>query len=386
MHWSSSLKQAIITAAIFTFWMHFVVYMIGSILLGLVKPLPYYLNNMKLVELIPQAKNTGWYTMVHPLQRFDGLWYKEIALQHYFKNPRSTAFFPLYPFTIELIMMATGFSFEQAAFVFNSILLFIFFILIYFLAAQKFHQANPWHSVVIYAFFPTSFFLLAPYADILMLDLILFSLFAAYGKKYFLSSLVAVLVVMTKPFGIFFIIPLIYLFYKSAKSPKLKLMRLSYLLLLPCAFMIVVFYQDLMSGTIASTFKSQSYWGMKFTTPWGIVKDFLHILKTSYSLPTHLNFILAVAGLYLLFISKGVIPNELWIYSFVLYMVFVFTSTKYGSIPFFSFSRYALMLFPLFIYTASIKVQNIIKSFYIGISLLLLVIFFIFYTVGFFVA
>ncbi|MBI2617197.1 hypothetical protein HYW55_03635 [Candidatus Gottesmanbacteria bacterium] len=378
-------KRAFVTAILFTVWLRLSTFLIGWILLSLVSPIPYFVSGMDFVERIPE-KSSPLYIIMQPLMRFDALWYKNIAIFLYQDSPQSAAFFPLYPLVLRVFLL-TGFTFEQGAFVLNTFLVFLVFFLLYLFAKEEKGERTSLPLVTMYAFFPTSFFLLAPYAESLLLVLLIGLFLLLRKKKYFWASFVAALAASTKPFAIVVFLPLLYTYYKSSVNLRNFLPRFISLFLIPLAYIFSTFFQDSMTGVPFSSIKAQNFWGIKYTLPWDLITaEWNYLFSLGYTLPNHVNLFLATSGGILVVLSKRLLRTDIWILSLLLYLVFTVTSTKYSMVPFFSFSRYALILFPLFLSVVSFRIQPTYKIMYLGASVLFFSLYFALFVVGLFIA
>lgn len=370
-----------------TFWLRASVFVIGFVLvfLELIYPVPRVQIGMNFSENIP-VPGSPWFLLVAPLQRFDALWYERIASAGYTNLPAATAFFPLYPWVVGFTGHMLSFTFAQSAFVLNTLFVFLLFFFLFLVTRKEYGTEAAIRTQILYAAFPVSFFLIAPYPEVLFLDFVLLAFLLASYRRFFASSLLAGLAAATKPYGVAIAIPMVYMIATMSRG-KERIVKLISLLLIPLSFLLVVWYQDVSTHMAASTFKAQTYWGIKFAWPWTILEAEKQLLATySYDLGNHLNIILFVIGFILLVLSWKRLKTQYWIYTAILFSIFVLTSFKYNGVPLFSFSRYFLTLFPFFMFAGSKKLQWYQSALYIMTSILLFVLLFTLYSTGIFVA
>lgn len=385
MKLSQEVKRGLFLSLFLTIWLRVVVFLLGIYLLQ--SGLSSYVQNqaMNFAVLIPQ-EDTVWYSFIQPLHRFDALWYEVISMDWYSTISQSAAFFPLYPFLVSLLGQFTGLGFAQSAFVLNTVLSFLFFFLFYLLTLREYDAKTADQALFLYSIFPVVFFLLAPYAEVLLLVLTLSAfLFASY-KKYFLVVIFASLATVTKPFAVALSVPLAVMLFRE-KEISHKYVKLAIFSIVPLIFMAVVAYQDSITGVTLSTIKAQKYWGIRFAWPWEMITaEWKFIAARQYNLPNHINVLLVVVGLFFLYAMKVKMKLQYFLYTLILYLVFFLASFKEQAIPFFSFSRFFLTLFPIFMLAGTIKLHSILKLLYCIISFVFLIYLFILYSSGIFVA
>lgn len=379
-----SIKKGTVLAIILTLWLRIVTGIVGYHLVNRLNA-PVTTREMDYSQNIPTDRSDPWFFLVQPLHRFDALWYDQIAKTNYRGDPATAAFFPLYVWVIQGGSFLLNLSYSATAYIINTILTFLVFFLLYYLTRLDHSEKVAKRTLCIFAFFPTSFFLLAPYADgLLMVSTLAAFLFARTGKVL-LTILAVSLATMTKPYGIVLIIPLmLILLQKKRMSEKITIIFL--LLLIPLSFIAISKYQDSMTGVSNAFMYAQTAWKKQFPNPIVVVlTELAFFLRAPLDLPNNLNVLTVIATLVYLFKTWKKKINASWIHAAVFFVVFYVSSFK-GLFPFFSFSRYALIFFPVFQYFGQMKLKPNLEVIYLTSSTVLLVFFYIYYVLGFFVA
>ena len=110
----------------------------------------------------------GWELFAH----WDGEWYRQIATEGYTfvrdGKQHSTAFFPLFPLMVRLVMF-TGLSFEPAAFLINALSFWAALYLLYQWVEERQNKAIARWAVATLAWLPMSLFTVVAYTETLFI-------------------------------------------------------------------------------------------------------------------------------------------------------------------------------------------------------------------------
>ncbi|KKU06682.1 MAG: hypothetical protein UX10_C0026G0010 [Candidatus Magasanikbacteria bacterium GW2011_GWA2_45_39] len=174
----------------------------------------------------------------HQMMRWDGGWYERIARAGY--EGQETAFFPLYPMATRAVSRIQN-NFASAA----GLISFLSFLgTLYFfirLAERLFEKNTKTHesmasyntadaasmhaahafstrALFFFLFFPTAFYLLAPYTESLFLCFLLGSLYYAREKRVWLAGLLGFGAALTRVNGFFLVILLGYEMYTQWRA------------------------------------------------------------------------------------------------------------------------------------------------------------------------
>lgn len=345
--------------------------------------LPLTTREMDFSEDIPMDKKDPWYFIVSPLHRFDALWYEEISKNNYRNQPLTTAFFPLFPWVVSSIGKLFSSTFAVSAFFLNTFLTSIVFYLLYHLARMDYDENVALRTVIIYAFFPASFFLLAPYAEPLFFVFILLSLIFAKRANFLFTVVFACLAAMTRPYAVAVVLPLFVILLQNFPLRK-NMFKYLFLTLIPLIFLLVLGYQNFQS-TKSVFYALEKGWTTHPALPHEpLFAQVKMALNSPYDLPNDINLIIVLFTVYYLIRTYKKRQWGNWL--FVLVFFGIFYLYPFNGNQLFSVSRHALIFFPMFMFLANLKIGKIIEVFYFSSSILLLNMFFIYYTFGFFVA
>ncbi|WP_158246310.1 glycosyltransferase family 39 protein [Sulfobacillus sp. hq2] len=191
---------------------------------------------------------------------WDGYWYLSIAQFGYQGRTASSAFFPLYPWLMHLLGSSiwAGLGISLVAFTVSVVVLYLW-------VSDQWGPAVAWLAVLVYAFFPTGFYLNAVYTEALYTALAFSTLYAAQKRRYWWAFVLAALATLTSIYGILLSLSLFVLVWKQERrfwravgfSIGSALGLLVYM-----AFLTWRFHDPLMFQSV------QSDWGRHFAWPW----------------------------------------------------------------------------------------------------------------------
>jgi hypothetical protein len=383
--WWRNHKEGIILAIVLTLWLRLVLLVVGYNLAIRFNKLPLTTREMDFSENIPQDRKDPWFYIVQPLHRFDALWYEEIAKNNYKNQPLTTAFFPLYPWTVNFFAQILHLSYPVSAFFLNTIFTFLVFYLLYYWVQMEHGRKIALRTILIYAFSPVSFFLLVPYAEPLLFLFILFSFIFAKYNRVMLSIISGCFAALVKPYGAVVVVPLSLILLSKNMSLKKRIGIFLLLVLIPMTFFVVNKYQEYMTSSISSTLNAQFLWGAKIPLPWEpFLSEIQIFLRNPFDLPNSLNLIMVVLSVIFLINTWKKISWRYWLYTLFLFSVSYLLVMRHGVL--FSFSRHALAFFPMFAFLGNFKVGKTAEVIYLATSVFITIMLFVWYTFGFFVA
>lgn len=216
----------------------------------------------------------------------DSGWYKSIAVYGYNGIPLTEsanwttanqhyAFFPLLPYSIRFISYLLHCDFYVSGFILNLIVLYFF--VYYFIGLIKlylFDDSRLFKLMLFVAVFPFSMHLFFIYTESLFFTLLLASFYFIYQKKWYAFALASALLVLTRPNGLFMIIPFYFLIleqdgklnFKSLLNSFLKI-KTYILLIMPFTFFLWLYYQYINTGNWFAFANAQAGWGKKTMFP-----------------------------------------------------------------------------------------------------------------------
>jgi hypothetical protein len=327
---------------------------------------------------------------------WDGEHYVTLAMGGYLHPPDnvSPAFFPLYPLLLRSFAELFGGPISKEALsVWGPLisLLFLPFALyfIYHIALEGWGERVARGTVLILAFFPTTFFLNAAYTESLFLALSAGSMWAMRVKKDLLVACVlAGFAAATRNVGIFLVVPLMYEWIKDVERSRWQGV---YLLLAPGGLFAYMVYLWVRFGDPLLFYSAQESWGRQATGPldtasraWGAaVEGAGRLLDPDLwahpSLGNAANQLAGASNLFnlaffvfamvVLLAGSRYLPLSLTIYGLLL----VAPATLFGTpgSPLMGTPRYVLVAFPVFIVLALLFRNRVLLGGWLVVSTLL---------------
>jgi hypothetical protein len=286
---------------------------------------------------------------------FDGEHYLSIARDGYL--PLTYFYFPLYPILVKTVTLLLGGSFVVYAFsglLLSNIFLFLAVLAIYLLGKHFFDPERAYLAILLFIFFPTSFFLGAFYNESLFIALVAWSFYLALKKRWTWSFALCGLATATRLVGLALIPALLYEYWVSDKSKLLRLKTFAYLSLSGLGMFLYLIYLKVQTGDFMAFFHNVEIFGAQRSTKIILLPqvfyryvfkvlpavnyDYLPVVFT-----TLLEITTATIFLVALYFVFKKLNKSLFIYAAFAYLI----PTLSGS--FSSFPRYALGLFPVFL-------------------------------------
>ena len=301
--------------------------------------------------------------------RWDTSWYIRISTEGYPGDLSRAAFFPLYPFLIDLFSFGGGEDVRLGvALLIANLAALAAFIAIGLLAYQELGETAATLSIIALSAHPFAFFMAAAYPESLLISFATFSILFARRGMWYWAALFAFLAALTRPVGIVLALPLAWEYAQAhgwlplswgANSaqrlrPSLLLKGILVVAAAPLAFGAYNLYLWVISGEPWAFFQAQSTWGHRFVPPWDLplllVSSVLNQPAWSFGQARLLIDVLAI----LLFVVLTVLSVRRLPVSFTLYIAAVLyisvASPIVGSFdPFTSAARYLLAAVPAFL-------------------------------------
>jgi Mannosyltransferase (PIG-V) len=308
---------------------------------------------------------------------WDGEHYVTLAMGGYLHPPDnvSPAFFPMYPLLLRSFAELFGGPISKEALSVWAPLISLLFLpfalyFIYHIALEVWDEPVARGTVLILAFFPTTFFLNAAYTESLFLALSAGSVWAMRVRKdLLLACVLAGFAAATRNVGIFLVVPLMYEWIKDVERFR---WRGVYLLLAPGGLFVYMVYLWVRFGDPLLFYTAQESWGRHATGPldtasraWGAaVEGASRLLDPDlWAHPTLSNAANQLAGasnffnlgffvfaMIVLLAGSRYLPLSLTVYGLLLVAPAALFGTP-GS-PLMGTARYVLVAFPVFIVLA----------------------------------
>jgi hypothetical protein len=144
----------------------------------------------------------GWDNAFIAWERFDALWFLRIADSGYRLGDGSAAFFPLFPLITRAVSFVLGgHPFAAGVLVSNAAFLGALTVT-YLLTTIELGEERARTTVVLLAFFPTSFFFVMPYSEPLFLLLAVAAFWGARGGRWAVAGAAGALAALTRNVGV----------------------------------------------------------------------------------------------------------------------------------------------------------------------------------------
>lgn len=346
--------------------------------------LPYFISG---------KTNILYNFLLYPFGNFDGAYYLLIAAKGYTVN---AGFFPLFPLSIHLTNSFLNPSADQP---FDLIQYFIAIVLvgIYFLISLKifyklikldYKENIAIWSIIFLLIFPTSFFYAAIYSESLFLLLSLLAFYFARNKRWFWAGVASIFLSASRLVGIAIFPALLYEYFKSEKNKSLG--KLLSIFLAPIGLITYAFYNFQKWGNPFYFIKAQGNFANNRSVDSVVLLPqtlFRYIKILTTLKPTIYEwwvaffevtfFALALTLFYIAWKKK--IRISYLIFGILCFLLPASSGTLSG-LP-----RYILTIFPIFMALALIK-NKAFKFIYCTISIILLFLFFMLFSKGYFIA
>ncbi len=222
----------------------------------------------------------------------DSYWYETIAVNGHQKitpdklgkceeghlEQSYYAFFPLYPLVIGITMKLTGLSFNLVAFFYSLVFSLAMFVTFYkFTRKVSGNEQLAFHSTLVLLLFPFHYYFSVFYTESLFLLLLLGAFYALEVKRMFVFAVMACLLVLSRPNGLFMLIPLyLYFLEKNHGNKVVDWFRLPFKIILNglyfvfpvLLFVAYCFYLKWMTGDFFAYKTAQAGWCRETVWPW----------------------------------------------------------------------------------------------------------------------
>lgn len=352
----------------------------------------------------------GWRGyVIEPFRNWDGFWYGLIAEQGYDYHPASTAFWPLYPWSMRAMADFFGIYVETAGVILSNLAFFGALVVFYRLVSREWGEGIARRASILLAFFPTAFYFSTVYSESFFLLFSLLTFYWAKDKRWWLAGLAGLLAALTRNVGVLLVVPLGIMFLKEygfrldpRRWPRetLALAIPGFGPLLFIGFLWYRFDDPLLTVDV------QSGWARTQAWPWETFQmaydqlglAWLRLLieapswatltsrevRFSFSQYESLDLIATLLIIPLLIYTLRKLPLEYGAFAAILFVLPLFSPSTIH--PLMSFPRFALVLFPLFIGLAMLTRRRWMFVSVLVPSVLLLTVLTIQFTTWFWVA
>ncbi|HEX3032679.1 MAG TPA: mannosyltransferase family protein [Bacillota bacterium] len=289
-----------------------------------------------------------WDTTLNGLSNWDGRWYLTIAENGY--DPKSAAFFPLYPALIAFCKWL-GIDPVIGGAIIANLAFFGLLIGLYHLASLDFSEPVVLRAIWYLALFPTAFYFSTLYTESLFLLLVVYSLYWARRQKWWPCCLAAGLATLTRSLGVFLLIPLLYEYRQGTKEAFTqqtgRITALIPFALIPAGLLSFMGYLSRTLSSPLAFMTAQQYWKRHPDFPWSsIIKTGLYITQGNNlfnMIFTLVAIVLVIWGTFYLRLSYSL---------FAALGLLIPLCSPASHSPLLSMPRFVLVLFPIYLVMA----------------------------------
>jgi hypothetical protein len=288
-----------------------------------------------------------WTLLFSIWQRWDGLWYQEIATEGYHAGNNTAAFFPLFPLLSRIASLPFLGNVVLGELAITTVACVAAFVLLYRIARMEIGRRAAIITVLLIALSPVGFFLLAPYTEALFLATTVASFWFARTRHPWLAGIAGGAAGLTRLQGGLLMIPLGYLALRDLRAGTLAPRNAPAWVLPAVGVFLALAYPRLVVGETGSPFDLQQAWGARLAPPWQSISDAVgHIARTGD--PIEVLNLLSVVGLTAVVLyGFRRLPLEYVLYAIASVTLLWLRDTDNLS-PLMSAARYSVVIFPGF--------------------------------------
>jgi hypothetical protein len=285
-----------------------------------------------LTENLP-APHGLHYALIGIWERFDTLWFLRIA-EHGYDRPMAVIFYPLYPLAIR------GASWAMppiiAALLISTIATFFFFWGLLRLAESELPGTGKLYVLSLVVVWPTSFILLAGYAESLTLALVVWAVIFAREVRWGSATICGLLAGLSRPTGVLVAIPLFILALRSRHAKAL-------LVVLTPLGTLGYWGWLRWSGHASVVDAYRLHQGMALVPPWTGLREVFHLIATQG------DTLLAVKLAAVILFAVLCLRREVRIEDKLFGLAVILQMLMYTGRPLLGAMRYLLLVYPAFL-------------------------------------
>ena len=207
----------------------------------------------------------GWHNAIDGTERWDAGWFERIARDGYRPDDASAAFFPGYPLAIRGVTSVIPVSEADAALVVSNVAFLGALVVLFALTTFEFSTETARRAVLLLAWFPASFFFLAPYSESMFLFTSLLTFWWARRRRWGPAAAAGFVAALTRSVGIFLVPALLLEAWSLDRRERPRAIAASLVpLLAPAAYAAYWFAR---AGDALRPFHAQDSWFRSLELP-----------------------------------------------------------------------------------------------------------------------
>ena len=279
-------------------------------------------------------------------ERWDALWYMQIAQNGYHSGDNTVAFFPAYPGLVHLVGGLFRADYALAALVVSVAVLVPALALLLRLGAPLVGEGAARRAVVLTMLFPTAFFFLAPYTEALFLLVTVGAFWAMSRRHWGLAGVCGLLAGLTRAQGALLLLPMVWEWWEQRSAGERRPWPSFVAAVAPgLGLLLFTAYIRFVVGQTAAGLATQAAWGYHVVTPWQALSASFATAKVDPVEALNLASLVVFAGLTLA--GARSLPLPFTLYSAA--NIGLILTRQMDTWPLMSVSRYVLVLFPAFL-------------------------------------
>ena len=208
---------------------------------------------------------SGWHNAIDGTERWDAGWFERIARDGYRPDDASAAFFPGYPLAIRGVTSVIPVSEADAALVVSNVAFLGALVVLFALTTFEFSTDTARRAVLLLAWFPASFFFLAPYSESMFLFTSLLTFWWARRRRWVPAAAAGFVAALTRSVGIFLVPALLLEAWSLDRRERPRAIAVSLVpLLAPAAYAAYWFAR---AGDALRPFHAQDSWFRSLELP-----------------------------------------------------------------------------------------------------------------------
>lgn len=300
---------------------------------------------------------TGWRGVLLGMwQRWDTNHYQAIA-QWGYNQPYLTAFFPGYPLLSHTVSRLLHISDLAGLLLISNIFAWLSLMLLHHIIRSLYDQHTANLALIFLVTFPPSLFLFAGYPQSMALFLILFCYWEAKQGHWLWAACAALIAGLTHGTVVPLSLMLAWQAFQTLKHTRFSIRwTISLVPFLPLGGIALFLSWRISQGFEPYLQIQQQFWNRVTWMPWNTLFLGLKKLVIPIDIVVFINLLICLLLIFVVVWSVKKLPGELKIYSVAL-ILFLF-STGTPADPLKSINRFALLMFPAFMYLAVITAQK----------------------------